>query len=183
MNHQTEPTDPKPSDNPEVGQLFNIVGSIAGGLKNSILTVFIGGVSAASFLAWQWIDFSTSYYWIILKTLPLLIPLVLWGFLYMVIAELAELPNLAKTAKQDGTDAIQSIKNKKQRTATAPPSGFFGKLKKLFRILRGAGNLAAIIGAVQGVVLIANPLFGLLLFISGLVLMLLIFTALLVLIF
>ena len=181
MNHQTEPTDPNPSDNPEVGQLFNLVGSIAGGLKNSILTVFIGGISAASFLAWQWIDFSTSYYWIILKTLPLLIPLILWGFLYMVIAELAELPNLAKIAKQDGNDAIQSIKNKKQHTEKT--SGFFGKIKSLFRILRGAGNLAAIVGAVQGVVLIANPFSALLFFISGLVLILFVFIALLVLIF
>ena len=50
-------------------------------------------------------------------------------------------------------------------------------------MLRSAGNLAAIFDAVTGVILIANPIFGLLIFISGLLLTLLMLTAMLVLIF
>lgn len=195
MNHQIEPepTDTSPSPDAinepqekegyskEVVQAFNLVGSIAGGLKKSIFYVLISGVGAISYLSWQWIDFSTSFTWIILKLLPFLAPLALWGLLYFVISELAELPSLVKIAKTDGENAIQSIKNRNE--APEKPKGFFGKLKSLFRVLRGAGNLSAIVGAVQGVALIANPIFALLIFISGLVLSLLIFIALLVLIF
>lgn len=162
-------------------QLFQTVGSIAAGLKNSIFYVLIGGAGAAFFLAWQWIDFSTTYLWIILKATPLLLPLALWGLLYMVVAELADLPNRAKIAKKDGGAVVQRLKGNKSEVKNT--SGFFGKLKNLFRVLRSAGNLAAIIDAVGGVVLIANPIFALLIFISGLVLVLLMLTAMLVLIF
>ena len=162
-------------------QLFKTVASIASSLKNSILYVLIGGASAVFFLAWQWIDFSTGYMWIILKAIPLLLPLALWGLLYLVIVELAELPNRAKTAKQDGGAVAQRLKG--DHPKVDKPASFFGKLKSLFRVLRSAGNLAAIFDAVTGVILIANPIFGLLIFISGLLLTLLMLTAMLVLIF
>ena len=77
-------------------QLFKTVASIASSLKNSILYVLIGGASAVFFLAWQWIDFSTGYMWIILKAIPLLLPLALWGLLYLVIVELADSPIVQK---------------------------------------------------------------------------------------
>ena len=157
------------------------MGSIAEGLKNSIFYVFAGGASATLFLAWQWIDFSTSIFWVVVKVLPFIIPLTLWGFLLMVISDLAELPSRTKTAKHDGNAVVQRLKGNKPKNEQ--PSGFFGRLKKLFRMLRSAGNLAAIVEAVAGVIVIANPIFALLAFISGLALTLLMLISILILIF
>jgi len=162
-------------------QLFKVVSSIASGLKASILYLLIAGTSASSYIAWKWIDFSSHYSLIILKVLPLLIPVFIWAFLYMIISELAELPSMTKTAKEDGEVVVNRFKHGKE--LSEKPVGFWGKLKSLFNVLRGAGNLASILGAVSSAAFIVNPLSALVFFISGLTLMLFALIAILVLIF
>lgn len=170
--------------NTDLQPLLTTVANIAASMQKTVFYWLLLGLVSVALLAWQWLDFTSNIVWLTVQALVLIVPLLVWFFFYTVISQLTELPELVQQTKADGLALLAGVKQAKQsKQPKAQPTGMFGRLWQLIKLLRHGDNVFVIIEAVKGVALLVNPLFAVLIALSGGVLLLFALFALLTLVF
>jgi len=162
----------------QIVSLFEGIASISRRLKKKLIYLIVVGALASFFLAWNLYSQESSLAWNLLKCGSLVLPALVWVFIWSILGQLQEAPALAKSLLADK----QGILSTTQSLSLREPRGLLSLVGTLRAFRREAG-LSAVLETLGSVGMLANPLFAIIALIALGMLFILIFAALLVLIF
>ena len=154
------------------------VAVIAGSTQRGLSYFLALGVVASLYLIWLAYSADSANWWNAVKALLLVWPSAILGFTWLTLGQIHEAPASMSKLNQDTKTAYQGIKDVKIRE----PKGIRGMLKVLYQFHR-EGSLTTIFETVGGIGLLLNPIFLFLVCLSAVVLLMLSFTALLIVLF
>ena len=133
---------------------------------------------ASASLAWQVYSAESALWWNITKCFLVLLPALLWGFVWTVLGQLREAPTLAAdlVARDDGLMSQFSDSDLPDQSGI---SGLFNTLKAF----RQESGLWIVLDTIGNVTLLGNPIFVALCFVMAGILFLFILIALLLMFF
>lgn len=136
------------------------------------------GLLASTVVAWWLFTVESAWWWNAIKCGLALLPILLWGFIWMLLNQLQEAPELAATlaSRQDF-----SMINLRARLSDQKPG--LWALFSTIREMRDSEVYESISDAVGSIVLLANPLFMIIAFAMLVILFLLVLVVPLALIF
>jgi len=160
-----------------ITEVLERLANFANTLQKKIRWFVLFGLIVSVYLAWQAYSIDSALWWNIAKCSLVMLPSLLWAFVWSVLGQLDEAPSLAAglTAKNDGVFA--SLQNPDLTAKT----GLKGALATL-KAFREEDGLWITLDTIGNVSLLANPLFVALTFIMGGILMLFFVIALMILV-
>lgn len=161
----------------EIIELVQRVADIAGATQRSVSYLVFAGLLASAGLAWELYTPGGLLWWNIVKCGLILLPAIVWLFVWLVLNQLQEAPNLVAELAQQEEGMLNNLHN----LSFSQPNGLKGVFTTL-REFRKEDGLSIIFDTIGGISLLANPLFALMAFISAALLVLLIIAAPLILI-
>lgn len=162
----------------DILSLLDRIAGIAGSLKTKLVYLLGAGTVATFYLAWQLYSAESALWWNILKCSLVILPTLVWAFIWSVLAQLQDAPSLVAKLVEDDQGVFSNIESLSLRE----PSGLTGVFSTL-RAFRRDDGFSVVFETIGGVGLLANPLFAFIAFATLALLFLLILVALLVLIF
>jgi hypothetical protein len=161
----------------EITEFFERLAEIAEAIQKK-LSWMLGIAGLASlFLAWSAYSADSQLWWNILKCGLILLPAVIWAFIWAVLGQLSEAPAMAADLSSDD-GLVANLKD----AALGDKSGVrrvFGTLQ----VLRKQESVDVVLETIGSVTLLGNPLFAALAFVMAAVLFMLTITAFIVLLF
>ena len=136
------------------------------------------GLLASVSLAWQAYSGDSELWWNITKCSLILVPALLWVFVWTVLGQLRDAPTLAASlvARDDGVMAQFS-------DSDLPDKGGISGLFNTLKAFRQESGLWVVLDTIGNVTLLGNPVFVALCFVMAGILFLFVLLALLLLIF
>ena len=154
------------------------IAAIAGTTQNFLTYILGVGALATFYLMWLAYSADSTIWWNIVKGLLLIWPVSILGFTWTVLGQLHEVPEAVGKLNQDTQTAYAGIKEVKIRE----PKGLRGMFSVL-NAFRREGSLGTVFDTVSGITLLLNPLFLFVGFLSLVIVLLLSFSAFLILLF
>lgn len=157
---------------------FERIARIAEGAQRWVLYLVLFGLLVSAYLAWSAYSANSALWWNIVKCSLLMLPALLWLFIYSILTELREAPATV-AGLVNGEDGV--LQNLSEFSFSKPQSlsGVFS----IVRAFRRQEGLGVLFEAVSGITLIANPFFAVLAFLAFVVLVCFVFIVPFVLIF
>lgn len=159
-------------------KLVNGVARVAGATQKGLGYFLIVGACATLYCVLLSYSAESATWLNILKGVLISWPVLLLGFLWMVLGDLRDAPESVSKLNQDSKTALTGLKEVKIQE----PKGLRGMFSVLNQFRR-EGSLGDVFDTVGSITLIVNPLFLFLAFLSFVVLFLLTFATLLFVIF
>jgi len=160
----------------ELTELLQRVSELAASAQRKIGYLIVVGLAASAYLAWRLFDAESAVWWNAIKCGAVMLPALLWCFVWTVLNQLQEAPELvAKLSDpQDGVlTNLDSLSLKK-------PEGLRSLFSTLRRFRQEEG-FEVVFETISGITLLANPVFAATAFVCVALLMLFIIVAPLVL--
>jgi len=154
------------------------VAKVAGATQKGLGYFIIVGALATVYCIFLSYSPESAIWWNVVKGVLIVWPVLLLGFLWMVLGDLKDAPDSVGKLNQDTKIAFSGLKEVKAQES----KGIRGTLSVLNQFRR-EGSLGDVFDTVGSITLIVNPFFLFLIFLSLVVLALLSFTALLIVIF
>ena len=136
---------------------------------------------ASLYLAGLLFALESSIWWNTVKVIAVLIPAILWAFLWFMLAQLQSLPEHVKSLSVSNDTDPNNLLSGLQQTAKES-RGIFRVIRLLWQVKSHEG-MAAVIESVGGLGLLLNPLFLIVMGVTGIILLLFILLAILLLVF
>ena len=152
----------------EVVELVQRIADIAGATQKSVSYLVMVGVLASGYLAWELYTPGGMWWWNVIKCSLIMLPALLWIFVWVVLNQLQDAPNLVAELVQQEDDVL----NNPHSHGFSQPNGLrslFGTLREF----RKEDGLSIMFDTIGGVTLLANPLFALLAFVAAAILLML----------
>lgn len=162
----------------DIVALLERIAGIASSVKSKLIYALVLGALASAYLAWRLVSPESGLWWNLLKCGLIALPTLVWLFIWSVLGQLQQAPSLVAKLVQDD----QGVFSGTNSLSLGSPKGLAGVFGTL-RAFRREDGLGVVFDAVGGISLLANPLFAFVALITLGLLFLLIFFALLVLIF
>ena len=156
----------------------NRVAVIAGSIKRKLAYFVFAGMLACGFLAWSVYSSESALWWNVVKCTLLLLPALVWAFIWSVLAQLQEAPVLVSQMVENDNGLFNNLEHLSLRE----PNGLSGVFSTL-REFRQEDGLSVVFDTLGGVSLLSNPLFAIFAFANWAILFTLMVVALMVLIF
>lgn len=162
----------------DILESFERIASIAKGAQRWIFYLLIFGLLVSAYLAWSAYSQESAVWWNIVKCGLILLPALVWCFIYSVLTELREAPQTVASLVH-GEDSL--FGNFSEFSVSKPKSllGVFS----IVRAFRRQQGLGVLFEAISGIALIANPFFAFMALLSWFVLVCFVFIIPFVLIF
>lgn len=140
-----------------LSQFLENLASYADAVQRKLLwPLGIGGLAT---VYWLWVTYSpeSALWWNLTKSLFVALPMLVWGFIWILLGQLREAPTLAAklTSRPDSMLANLNTSNFKQKVGIR---GLFSTLKAF----REEEGLDIVLDTIGSVTLIINPIFALL---------------------
>ena len=159
-------------------KLVNGVAKVAGATQKGLGYFLIAGAVATFYCVFLTYSSESAVWWNVLKGVLVVWPVLLLGFFWIVLGDLRDAPESVSKLNKDTKAAFTGLKEVKVQE----PKGLRGMFSVLNQFRR-EGSLGDVFDTVGSITLIISPLFLFLIFLSFVVLFLLIFAALLIVIF
>jgi len=152
-----------------------------GATKNKITYFVVASVVASLYLAWLIFAPQGALWWNASKVIIVLLPVTLWLFFWFMLSQLQALPEHVKSLSLSNQTDPQNLLGNLQQTAKSN-SGVLRIVKLLWQ-LRAHEGVAGLMETVGGLGLLFNPVFLILIIVTGLALLAFIVLASLLIIF
>jgi len=134
---------------------FERIASIAEGAQRWVLYLVVFSLFVSAYLAWSAYSPDSALWWNIVKCGVLLLPALLWAFIYSILSELREAPTTVASLVNGEDGLLQNL----NEFGFSKPQSLRGVFS-IVRAFRRQEGLSVLFEAVSGIALIANPLFA-----------------------
>ena len=162
----------------DILESFERIASIAESAQRWVLYLLSFGILVSAYIAYSAYSHDSALWWNIVKCSLILLPAVLWCFIYSILAELREAPQTVASLVHGEDSLLQNL----SELSVSKPKGLLGVFS-IVRAFRRQEGLSVLFEAVSGIALIANPFFAFMALLSLLVLVCFVFIMPFVLIF
>lgn len=162
----------------DITKLLERVSTIAAGAQRKITYLVVVGLAASAYLAWQLFNPESAVWWNAIKCGLVMLPVLVWCFIWYVLSGLQEAPQLVSKIAQQEDGVLSNLQN----LSLKQPDGLRG-LFSTFRTFRQEQGFSVVLDTIGGVTLLANPVFAAFAFLCAALILLLIIIAPVVLIF
>lgn len=135
--------------------VVNRVADIASSIKRKLAFFVFLGLVASGFLAFSAFSADSQLWWNLVKCALLMLPALVWLFIWSVLAQLQEAPVLVSQLVADDQGLFNNVEN----LSLSEPNGLSGVFATL-REFRQEDGLSIIFETMSGVTLLANPAFA-----------------------
>jgi len=153
----------------EIVDFLESLAAVAKGVQLKITWLLVAGLLAGAGLAWQVYSVDSALWWNITKCTLILLPALVWSFIWFVVGQLREAPNLAVSLASQDDGLLANIQNSNFNQKVGVRSLFSS-----LRAFRREEGLEVVVDTIGSVTLLANPFFVLLAFVMMVLMILLI---------
>jgi len=153
----------------EIVDFLESLAAVAKGVQRKITWLLVAGLLAGAGLAWQVYSVDSALWWNITKCTLILLPALVWSFIWFVVGQLREAPNLAVSLASQDDGLLANIQNSNFNQKVGVRSLFSS-----LRAFRREEGLEVVVDTIGSVTLLANPFFVLLAFVMMVLMILLI---------
>ena len=153
----------------EFSEVLESSANIANKVNSKVSILALLGLLASGSIAWLLYSQESSLFWNGIKCGVVLLPAIITCFIWRTLANIINAPDHFSSLINDDNGLVSNVKS----LCINKPNSFRGLLSTI-RSIRNEESLAEIMDALSGVLILANPLFLILAFISITILLMLI---------
>ncbi|NND00910.1 MAG: hypothetical protein HKN85_12080 [Gammaproteobacteria bacterium] len=139
----------------EITEFLEGVAAVAGSTQRKLGWLVGAGLVASASLAWQAYSSDSNLWWNVTKCLLIMLPSLVWCFVWSVLGQLREAPALAATMARREDGLFANFQHSRLQDK--------GGIQSVFRILRAfreEEGLGVVLDTIGSVTLLGNPFFA-----------------------